>query len=116
MFDDLATGALKSALSGLALRQRAIADNIANIETPGFRARQVDFEAALRSAVEAGTPERARPAVSQSTEPTRLNGNNVNLDDQTLSSLDTDLRYQWAVRALDGKYDGLRTVISGSGS
>ena len=39
--------ALTSALNGLSLRQRAIADNIANINTPDYHAKRVQFEAAL---------------------------------------------------------------------
>ena len=57
MFDDVTSSALRSALAACPLRQRVIADNIANIETPGFRAGKVKFEDALRSAVaDGGTP------------------------------------------------------------
>ncbi len=44
------------ALDGVSLRQRVTADNIANVDTPGFRATSVDFETSLRQAVEGGTP------------------------------------------------------------
>ena len=37
----------------------------------------------------------------RSLEPTRLDGNNVNLDTETLSNIDTVLRYQFAARAMD---------------
>ncbi|SDY80975.1 flagellar basal-body rod protein FlgB [Micromonospora pattaloongensis] len=115
MFDDVSSAAMRVALDGLAMRQRAIADNIANVETPGYRARKVKFEAALSTAISAGrSPFEAQPTVEQSLEPTRLNGNNVNLDQETLSNIDTGLRYQLALRALDGRYDTLRTVIRGN--
>lgn len=39
---------LKAALNGLAARQRAIASNVANVDTPGYRSLEVDFESALR--------------------------------------------------------------------
>ena len=52
---DATMSALHYALNGLALRQRTIADNIANIETPGFLAGKVSFEDALRSSVADGT-------------------------------------------------------------
>ncbi|MEV1288094.1 flagellar basal body protein [Micromonospora sp. NPDC049679] len=115
MFDDVSSAAMRVSLDGLAMRQRAIADNIANVETPGYRARKVKFEGALASAVSAGrSPIEVRPSVEQSLEPTRLNGNNVNLDQETLSNVETGLRYQLALRALDGRYNTLRTVIRGS--
>lgn len=113
MLDDIASVTMHQALSGLAARQRAIADNVANIETPGYLARRVMFEDSLRSAVTAGTPQEAAPAVARSLEPTRLNGNNVNLDHETLSNVDTGLRYQLMLRALDGKYGLLRDAIRG---
>ena len=117
MFDDVSSAALRVALSGLAQRQRVIANNISNIETPGFKAGRVQFEAALQSAISSGRPASQigdiAPSQEESLEPTRLNGNNVNLDTETLSNVDTNLRYQLILRALDGKYSGLRTVIKG---
>lgn len=117
MFDDVSSAVLRVALDGLAQRQRTISNNISNIETPGFRASRVQFEDKLRSAISSGATgsqiDRIAPEVSQSLEPTRLNGNNVNLDTETLSNIDTNLRYQLMLRALDGKYSSLRTVIKG---
>ena len=114
MFVDVPSSALRVALSGLHARQKAIASNIANIETPGYRAQKVTFEAALSNAVAKGqSPSEVNPTVSRSLEPTRLNGNNVNLDQETLSHVDTAMRYQLAVRAIDGRYSALRTVIKG---
>ena len=43
MFDSVTFVAMNSALDGLAMRQRVIADNIANLQTPGFRAGRVSF-------------------------------------------------------------------------
>ncbi len=34
---------LHTALNGLSTRQNVIADDISNVDTPGFRARTVDF-------------------------------------------------------------------------
>ena len=108
-------GVLHAALRGLSLRQRTIADNIANIETPGYRARKVKFEEALHGALEDGSsPASVRPSVQDSLETTRLNGSNVNLDQETMSHLDTTMRYQLAIRALDGKYGLIREAIKGA--
>jgi flagellar basal-body rod protein FlgB len=115
VLDDVVTTTLHRALTGLSTRQRVTADNIANIETPGYLAGRVQFEDALRTAVADGTPADARSRVERSLEPTRLNGNNVNLDHETLSNVDTGLKYQLMLRALDGKYGLLRDVIRGGG-
>ncbi|GIH81051.1 flagellar basal body rod protein FlgB [Planobispora longispora] len=117
MLEDVTSSAVRIALKGLAQRQRVIADNIANIETPGFLAGRVQFEDALRTAVKGGSPAKAvgtvEPSVARSLEPTRENGNNVNLDHETLSHMDTVLRYQTMLKALDSKYGQLRSVIRG---
>jgi flagellar basal-body rod protein FlgB len=102
--------ALTSALDGLSLRQRAIADNIANVNTPNYHAKRVAFEEALAASVRAGDG-RVAATVGESLEPTRLDGNNVNLDTETLSSIDTVLRYQFASQAINGSFSSVRTAL-----
>ena len=115
MFDDLSSSSLRVAVAGLSARQSAIANNIANIETPGYQARKVEFEDALRGAVERGdSPSTVTPSTQTSLEPSRLNGSNVNLDEETLSHIDTTMRYQLTLRAVDSKYGMLRDAIRGS--
>ena len=112
MFDDVSTSSLRVAVAGLSARQNAIAGNIANIETPGYQARKVKFEEALTSAVANGrSPSAVSPSVQTSLEPTRLNGNN---DEESLAHIDTMMRYQLTIRALDGKYSLLREAIKGA--
>ena len=114
MFDNVATVTLQTALSGLSMRQRVIADNIANIQTPGFLAGKVTFEDALKSAIESGRPADGAPTVARSLEPTREDGNNVNLDHEVLANVDTGLRYQAMLRAVDDQFGLVRTAIRGS--
>ena len=115
MFDDLTSSSLRVSVAGLAARQNAIANNIANIETPGFQARKVEFEDALHGAISRGeSPAGVQPEVQGSLEPTRLNGSNVNLDEETLSHIDTTMRYQLTLRALDSKYSLIREAIKGA--
>ena len=112
MIGDVTTSALHAALDGLAQRQRVTADNIANVNTPGFLAGRVDFESSLSGALSSGAdPGSARAMVARSLEPTNTNGNNVNLDSETVIATETGLRYQLALTALDGKYNGLRTAL-----
>jgi len=114
VFNDVSSSALRVAVAGLSARQTAIAQNIANIETPGYQARKVKFEEALSTAVDHGaSPSSVTPSVQNSLEPSRLNGSNVNLDEETLSHVDTTMRYQLTLRALDSKYSMLRTAITG---
>ncbi|XBH22131.1 flagellar basal body protein [Jonesiaceae bacterium BS-20] len=110
MFDSVSYVALNSALDGLALRQKAIANNIANINTPNYLAKRVRFEDELARQVARGNGQVTAQRVV-SLEPTRLDGNNVNLDTETLSNIDTALRYQVALRAVDGNFSSLRTAM-----
>lgn len=109
--NDLTTDTLHVALRGLADRQRVIADNIANMDTPGFLAGRVDFETSLRGAVEAGQPSMARATNARSLAPTGVNGNNVQLDEETLANIDTGMRYQLVVEAMTAKFALMRTAI-----
>ncbi|MPV38439.1 flagellar basal body rod protein FlgB [Georgenia subflava] len=110
MFDSVGSVAMRSALDALSLRQRVIADNIANAQTPGFLAGRVSFEDELAAAVERGDGS-VRGTVERSLEPTRPDGNNVNLDTETLSNVDTNLRYQLAIRSVDGSFSAIRTAM-----
>ena len=112
MIGEITPAALHATLSGLAQRQRVTADNIANVNTPGFLAGRVDFESALSGAIRSGeTPSVSGGTVARSLEPTNTNGNNVNLDSETIIATETGLRYQLALNALDGKYNVLRTAL-----
>jgi len=109
---DITPAALHATLSGLAQRSRVTADNIANVNTPGFLAGRVDFESSLKGALRNGdTPQVNGGTTMRSLEPTNTNGNNVQLDQETLIATETGLRYQLALNALDGKYNSLRTAL-----
>lgn len=110
VFESVTSLAMNSALDGLALRQRAIANNIANVNTPGYQARRVEFEDALaRSVADGGGQVDAQ--TQNSTAPTRLDGSNVNLDTETLSNIDTVLRYQFATQSASGPFNSMRTAL-----
>lgn len=113
VLESVTSAALASALDGLALRQRTIANNIANVNTPNYRAKRVAFEDALAASVRSGGQSGRTEAASIGTsqEPAQLNGNNVNLDTETLANIDTVLRFQFAARAVNGEFTSLRAAM-----
>ena len=113
MISDVTTATLRVALDGLDRRQQAIATNLANLETPGYLSREVEFESSLRAALASGRPDATSISVERSLAPTRLNGNNVNIDVEMVTSTETSLRQRLAVEALNAKYRLLRTSIAG---
>lgn len=110
---DATTRALHAAMSGLNARRQASEDNIANVETAGYHAKVVDFENSLRAAIGRGEPGDMDTRVTRSLAPTRMNGNNVAVDEEMVSLTETALRHQLVVEAMNGKFRLLRTAIVG---
>ncbi len=111
---DPTMGVLYSALNGLMARQQVAANDIANLSTPGFHASQVDFEAALESAMAAGAAPPPDPAVVTPTNaPVNQDGNNVNLNAETMTLAETELRYQAVIGAVNAKFQVLKNAIGG---
>ncbi len=102
---------LAAALRGLEAQRQAAEHNIANVETPGFQARRVSFEQALRHAIDSGDPSRATISSSLSGAPTRIDGSNVDLEDEVTSLEMNALQQQLITGALNARYTRLRTAI-----
>lgn len=111
---DAVSAALGFALDGLSLRQRTIADNIANIDTPDFRATTIDFESALSSAVGSGRAAslaNGAGIVENAVDtPVGANGNNVDLRKETLAAMQSQFQYQMVTRAVTDRFDLVKAV------
>ena len=112
---DPIAAALSTALDGLALRQKVAADNIANMDTPGFLASTVDFEGSLRTALGDGTlvEAGAAPVTGVSDAVPGANGNNVDLATETLTAMQSTFRYQLLSRAVGDRASLVTTAIGG---
>jgi flagellar basal-body rod protein FlgB len=113
VLDDIASLSLQTAISGLGTRQRVTTDNIANLETPGFTARTVDFESSLAHALAAGDPAQGTIAYGSSDAQAGINGNNVSLDSEIVTATKTGLQEQLLTGALTSKYGLFNTVLKG---
>jgi flagellar basal-body rod protein FlgB len=108
----LTTQSLAQALKGLEAQQQAHEQNIANVETPGYLARKVSFEDALARAVESGRPTDAIVSQTTSTDPTRIDGNNVRLDRELTGLAENALRQQLVTEALNAQYRLIRAAVA----
>lgn len=132
IFDTAAIQAARTALTGLSRRQEAISGNVANIDTPGYQRRSVNFESSLASELSAGTsPHRLRTTdprhmdrasgggaeqgVSEVRDvvSARNDGNNVSIDEEMTLLVETQIRYQALTQSVGRRIGTLRTVIRG---
>jgi flagellar basal-body rod protein FlgB len=112
---DPVVAVLSTALDGVALRQSVIANNIANVDTPGFRAGSVDFETSLKAAISDGSLFSGQPgAVPITATPTQTpvgaNNNNVDLRKETMAALQSTFQYQMLSRATTDHFATIRTA------
>jgi flagellar basal-body rod protein FlgB len=104
-------GVLASALDGISTRQNVIADNIANVDTPHFRARSVDFETSLRDAIARGDgASRLSYETVESNTPVGVNDNNVDLRKETMAAMQSSFQYQLVTRSVTDRLADLRTA------
>lgn len=116
-----------------AQRQEVLSSNIANADTPNYKARDFDFKAAMQNAVDARmrlpdtqltlTSARHIPAKAASTGgPTELlyrlpyqaslDGNTVDMDIERVQFADNTLHYQSSLQVLSNRIKGLQSAIS----
>ena len=112
---DLTQNVLDRALSGAALRQSVLANNIANANTPGFKRSDVDFQDALAQALDGSTPvDSVQFAVREdTTSAARADGNNVDMDAETANLTENAVDYQALVAVAHTRLSELQTVLGG---
>ncbi|MCG0278389.1 MAG: flagellar basal body rod protein FlgB [Thermanaeromonas sp.] len=119
---------LQKVLEVSALRQRVIAHNLANANTPGFKRYYVTFEEALRRAVDGEQdlrPHRTHPRHLPGSLPEagirverdrftsmRQDGNNVDIEREMVELVMNSLNYSLAVQQLNGRLGMWRYVIN----
>jgi flagellar basal-body rod protein FlgB len=105
-------------------KQRITMNNIANGDTPGYKAQYVTFEDEFRkrlTAGRAGTSKDIANIIGNSRhivrntndESARMDGNNVNMDVENVELARTTLQYQYEMNALNSEITRLRTFIKG---
>lgn len=120
LFNQTTYAAAKKMLDATALRQQAIASNMANLETPGYRRLEVarSFQEELSRALQEGTSTtigQIRPQLVQDPAVTRCrrDGNNVQLETELLALNRNTLAHAVETQLITGKLLQLRLAISG---
>lgn len=104
---------LESYLSLTNQRETIVASNIANVDTPGYRTKDVDFQHELACAIAApddATPHVAVRDVSGLLE--RPDGNNVDIDREAMKLSDVQLQYQMGTQLMKDRFHQIMTAIN----
>jgi len=124
---DSALGIHQKALAFRSQRAEVLASNLANADTPGYKARDIDFKTALEN-VNSGSNGLSRTNAKHIQISTTVNSTDVLYRTPTQSSLDGNtvdglreksafaenaLRYQASLTFLDGKFKGMMAAIKG---
>lgn len=113
IYGDAAASAAYEAMQGLWAQQQAVANNVANINTPGYKAQDVNFESSLASAIAQGNPSAMQVTTTTSTAPGDQTGNNVDLATEMVAEQKASMQYQTMVQALNAKFQLLSVAIVG---
>ena len=114
LFDTTQLG-LERAISGAAQRQTALAANLANANTPGYKPKDVDFHSALRAAFERGASgeeiHRTTFAESTQTGVVRPDGSAVDVDVESAKLSQNALEYQTLVSVARGRIEIIKSAM-----
>lgn len=123
--------AVEKSLDAAALRSRAIASNLANVDTPGYQRIEVAFEAALRAALDRKTPQGVadqaghlplgRPDLEQvhamafrSQDPTKPGEvNNVDVDLEMAKLAENQILFNYGVKLIGLRKGDITSAIKG---
>ena len=110
---DAAQMALSAAMRGSGVRQQALANNLANVDTPGYVRKDVDFHDALRSAMSGSTDTSSMSfeAQADTSAPVRLDGNTVDVDAESSAMSQNALEYDALAKVASARIDILKSAM-----
>lgn len=107
---------IEAGIKAEGLRQKAIANNVANLETPGYRRIDVKFEEVLAKSLDSSDPvdlSELEPEIYQPKKtPVKSNGNDVTLENEVGAMIKNSLRHQTFIRLLSKRYKQIELAIN----
>jgi len=106
---------LQAAIRGASMRQTALAQNVANANTPGYQRKDVDFESSLKAAMADGqNPDTVQFSVTTDpSSPMQPDGNSVDIDTESSKLAENGLTYESLVTVAKGRLEILQSAIGG---
>jgi len=106
---DSVSRSLEKYMDVLASRQKLVASNIANVDTPGYKTQDVDFQSEFNGLVSGSSTAPAAHEVSGLR--VKNDGNNVNLDREARLLSENSIRFSTATNLMKGQLRMLRSAI-----
>ena len=106
--------ALERAISGSSLRHEALSENLANINTPGYQRRDVDFHSTLQSAMAGGKEAVAGASIAAQVDGSsamRADGNSVDVDVENANLAQNALEYEALTSVLKARGDIIEIAL-----
>ncbi len=92
-------------------RQQLIASNMANVDTPGYHTKDIDFHSAMQQVVSRDEAQPEPASMEVTNLPERPDGNNVNIDRESMMLSETQLQYQMGVELIKSEFHTLYTAM-----
>ncbi|MGF7533203.1 flagellar basal body rod protein FlgB [Bacillus mexicanus] len=117
---------LDNALNRADIKQKVITNNIANIDTPNYKAKKVSFQNSLEQEssrfeatktdyrhIDFSDGDSNYSIVKSRNTSYQQNGNNVDVDKEMTELAQNQINYQALVERMNGKFNSLKTVLTG---
>ncbi len=130
LFSDAVPKVMKKSLDMMSTRQNMISSNISNVDTPGFKASDIDFQAQLREAIgskgslnlRATNEKHYGPSTSNigdlSPDPfdedavAKANGNNVDIDNEMAKMAENQVIYNATIQLMMKRGSTIRSAVT----
>ncbi|MDA7025869.1 flagellar basal body rod protein FlgB [Bacillus sp. CLL-7-23] len=117
---------LEGSLRQANIKQKVISNNIANVDTPNYKAKEVSFKNVLNEEssrlnaiktdyrhIDFKGNQSNYSVVSSKNTSYQKNGNNVDIDREMSEMAKNQIQYQALVERISGKFNSLRTALTG---
>jgi flagellar basal-body rod protein FlgB len=109
---DKVTEPLERYMDLLSTRQKLAAANIANADTPGYKAQDIDFQFEFATLTKGQQPQ----IIQTQGLTTKSDGNNVDVDREARMLAENAMRFNVASTLVRGQLKSIQTAINGGGS
>jgi flagellar basal-body rod protein FlgB len=102
-------GTLERYMDLLTARQKIVASNIANADTPGYRTKDIDFQSEFQGALDSHAPRVIEPPGLK----IKNDGNNVSIDRESRLLAENAIRFSLAAQLVKNEFKDITAAIQG---